>query len=193
MTRRGAFTLIEVLVVVAIIALLIAIAMPSLSYAKRISRRTYCLNNLHEVGIGIQAYCQVNQEKFPVLCQSWTLEQLKPEEEQRPPISRGLKRELGNRSKVLECPADVISEPDPLNPALRVGARYYDFEETSYEWRVQFNGVHRRTKKLEVEGFLIPINTMALLCDFDAFHAPKTAPKSRNYLYPDLHVESDKK
>lgn len=48
--KRNAFTLIEVLVVVAIIALLVAVLLPSLSRARELSRRTVCLHNLKMLG-----------------------------------------------------------------------------------------------------------------------------------------------
>lgn len=54
--RRGAFTLIEVLVVVAIIALLVAILLPSLSRAREVSRRTICLHNTKMLGQCWQVY-----------------------------------------------------------------------------------------------------------------------------------------
>ena len=49
MRRRG-FTLIEVLVVVAIIALLVAVLIPSLARARAVSQRTVCLHNLKMLG-----------------------------------------------------------------------------------------------------------------------------------------------
>jgi len=54
--RAGAFTLIEVLVVVAIIALLIAILLPSLKKAREMSRRAVCLSQLHQQGLGMSTY-----------------------------------------------------------------------------------------------------------------------------------------
>src|SRR5262245_46508693 len=48
--RPPGFTLIEVLVVVAIIALLIAILIPSLARARELSKRTVCLHNLKVLG-----------------------------------------------------------------------------------------------------------------------------------------------
>jgi prepilin-type N-terminal cleavage/methylation domain-containing protein/prepilin-type processing-associated H-X9-DG protein len=54
--RRGrpAFTLIEILVVVAIIALLIAILLPALTNARNQAQATVCLSNLKEVMHGVQ-------------------------------------------------------------------------------------------------------------------------------------------
>ncbi|MEP0844454.1 MAG: prepilin-type N-terminal cleavage/methylation domain-containing protein [Phycisphaerae bacterium] len=62
--RRG-FTLIEVLVVVAIIALLISILLPSLKRAKEVSRRTVCLSNLHQMGVGMVPYAQDHKGLLP--------------------------------------------------------------------------------------------------------------------------------
>lgn len=62
---RSAFTLIEVLVVVAIIALLVAILMPSLAAARYEARLTVCRSNLHQLGLGIAAYAS-EQKTIPV-------------------------------------------------------------------------------------------------------------------------------
>ena len=53
---RRAFTLIELLAVIAIIAVLISIIIPSLSGARESARRTQCLANLSQIGIGTQLY-----------------------------------------------------------------------------------------------------------------------------------------
>ncbi len=60
-----AFTLIEVLVVVAIIALLISILTSSLSAARKYTRATVCLSQLHVVGQGISIYTLQNKDKLP--------------------------------------------------------------------------------------------------------------------------------
>lgn len=59
--RCRAFTLIEILVVVAIIALLIAILLPSLAGAKEASRRTICLHNTKMLGQCWQIYHTENK------------------------------------------------------------------------------------------------------------------------------------
>ena len=58
MRRRG-FTLIEVLVVVAIIALLLAVLMPSLAGAREQARAVACMSNMRQLGIAWMMYADV--------------------------------------------------------------------------------------------------------------------------------------
>ena len=63
--RRG-FTLIELLVVIAIIAILAAILFPAFARARENARRTSCLSNLKQIGLGFMQYTQDYDEKFPL-------------------------------------------------------------------------------------------------------------------------------
>ncbi len=53
---RSGFTLIELLVVIAIIAVLIALLLPAVQAAREAARRAQCINNLKQIGLGIQNY-----------------------------------------------------------------------------------------------------------------------------------------
>jgi prepilin-type N-terminal cleavage/methylation domain-containing protein/prepilin-type processing-associated H-X9-DG protein len=60
---RG-FTLIELLVVMAIIAVLIALLLPAVQACRAAARRTECLNNMMQTGLGVQSY-EVAFEAMP--------------------------------------------------------------------------------------------------------------------------------
>lgn len=62
---RGAFTLIELMVVIAIIALLIAILLPSLQSARQHAKAVSCATNLHHVGLAMANYLYSSRGTYP--------------------------------------------------------------------------------------------------------------------------------
>jgi prepilin-type N-terminal cleavage/methylation domain-containing protein len=64
-SRFGAFTLMELLVVIAIIGILASLLLPVLSNAKTRARRTTCLSNLRQIGMGIHLYAGDNNDTLP--------------------------------------------------------------------------------------------------------------------------------
>ncbi|MHC4397227.1 MAG: type II secretion system protein [Planctomycetota bacterium] len=61
--NRG-FTLIELLVVIATISVILAILMPALGAARRLSRRIVCQSNLRQIGVAWQQYLDDNGGDF---------------------------------------------------------------------------------------------------------------------------------
>jgi len=64
--RRSAFTLVELLVVIGIIAVLVGILMPALSAARRQARTLKCLANLRSIGQAFVIYAANNQRYYPI-------------------------------------------------------------------------------------------------------------------------------
>src|SRR5688500_9617894 len=118
MTRRhsrGAFTLVELLVVIGIIAVLISLLLPSLGRSRELARRAKCASNLRQLAMAAQMYA-ISDKKGVYL---W-----------RGPLNRddtfeGLYPYYLKEYNVTVCPStdNVVTEEIHLRNNARLGAR----------------------------------------------------------------------
>ena len=111
MKRSKAFTLVELLVVVGIIALLVTMLMPTLGRAMELARRSMCGANLNTIGKGIHIY-MTEHEKFPLLHKWGNVTDVLEDEEELWDLSEHCMQNFwllikyGTSDKALQCPSD---------------------------------------------------------------------------------------
>jgi prepilin-type N-terminal cleavage/methylation domain-containing protein len=66
MRTRGAFTLVELLVVIGIIAILVGVLLPALNKAREQSQRVKCLSNVRQLGSAIRLYAAEFKDAAPL-------------------------------------------------------------------------------------------------------------------------------
>ena len=64
-TRQRGFTLVELLVVIAVIAILAGLLLPALSQARAHARAVFCINNMRQLGFGWELYSDDHEGRLP--------------------------------------------------------------------------------------------------------------------------------
>jgi prepilin-type N-terminal cleavage/methylation domain-containing protein len=122
--RAGAFTLVELLCVIAIIGLLTALMLPVLNQSQARVKRIECENNLHQLGVAFQVFTHDHNDKFPMavpLAEGGSLEYVQNGYAMNGEFYFSF-RQFQVLSNELNTPAILVCPTDPRFPATNFGA-----------------------------------------------------------------------
>ena len=161
---RLSFTLVELLLVIAIIALLAGRSIPALSKVRERARMASCSSNEKQLGVAVNAYTIDSRDMLP-LCEGFNSFYGYPD------LKSVLAPYLSDRTEVFKCPSDM----------LRADCQFALYG-TSYEWNSFVSGMKIDRVKFTISGLDV---VGPLLGDANAVHAGDR----RNYLYSDGSVK----
>lgn len=186
------FTLVELLVVLAVIAVLAALLLPALARAKSKAHNITCLSQLKQLGIATRLYAEDNNARLPAA-------ELLPSNPSNPtqPLPRicdllaayAGKAGTNGGPTVFKCPEDKDW--------------FFEVEGSSYQWNAALNGqridfgennhfqgiiVSNGSVVWQTNGIIThdPVST-PLLLDYDEFH-PRPPKSGKNVVYMDGHA-----
>lgn len=144
--RRG-FTVVELVVVIGVIAVLLAIILPTTAAVRASARASHCQSNLRQLGLAAAAYAAQNKERYPpailyemtsagVVTKAWDFEQ-DPGGGVRPGTIWSF---LSSASPVQQCPEFVGSSTFGADPY------------TGYNYNTSYIGAEGRFPEIAADG-----------------------------------------
>jgi prepilin-type N-terminal cleavage/methylation domain-containing protein/prepilin-type processing-associated H-X9-DG protein len=168
---KRAFTLIEMLVVIAIIGILAGLLLPVLARAKGKGLDIKCISNLKQLGISLTMFADDHQSRLPS-AERRPSTPVDPTNVQ-PRIVDVLSNYAGGVIAIFKCPRDNLGR--------------FQTEGSSYEWNYAAND-----KPIEAPGIIENVTMTAerarLMYDYENFHLGGTNG-TKNVLFGDGHVE----
>ncbi len=164
---KRAFTMVELLVALAVIAVLAGLITPVALNAKREARRAGCLTKLRGMGVALEAYLSDHSGVYPELEMGRD-----SESEEVPVLERALEPYVSG-AEAFHCPAD---------------GEFYEKTGSSYFWNNTQNGLRRH--QLNLMGKRQRLDIVPLIFDKEAFHP---GSKGVNFLYADQSASREQK
>ena len=180
--RQSGFTLVELLVVIGIIAILVALLLPSLQRAREQANAAVCASNLRQIGMAFLMYTRENKEKFPFHA-DWGPPNAPDWIHWQPGAGRdpndllassAIAKFVGNVHGVFLCPADDPNIRTRFDTQ-RMGPVKYKFSYTMNGWMSSNGPVSPRiTKVRNSSGKMLVLEEDELTLD-DGHFAPTLA------------------
>lgn len=168
------FTLLELLLVIALIALLASLVFPAVETMRGRAENTACASNLRQIGLAVMQKVQDNDNTYPYIEGDPSDPVYSPEDGAQS-MADALKP-YGITDKVLRCSVDVKKD------------NYFGTRGSSYEWFSFIDGERAASAKIYLpEGTLVlPLWRFPISADYELIH-----PRKRmNILFADGHVDS---
>ncbi len=161
--RSAGFTIVELLVVLAVVALLAALAIPAFTAAIDRGRSAACLQNLRAIGAGLQGYLGEHGLQMPELAAG------RPSRQEDLPVLDTLLATYVDSEKVFHCPAD---------------GKLFAATGNSYFWNSALNG--QSAANLNFLLFVEDRSRIPVVFDKEGWH--RKSGVRVNFLYADGHA-----